>query len=115
MAGVQPRAVALTIQGQIARSDVVALCDDACALLERAGATLAIVDLGSARADAVTVDALARLKLAARRRGCAISFRNVPGELRALLAWSGLTDVLGDQAAAAARTAGTDARCPGRT
>ncbi len=111
----QARAVALTIQGQITRSDVEPLCEEACALLERAGARAAIVELACARADLVTVEVLARLRLAARRLGCEIKLRNAPEELRALLAWMGLADALEDRAPAAARTAGTDAPHRGRT
>jgi anti-anti-sigma regulatory factor len=42
-----------------------------------------------------TVDALARLVLAARRRGLELRVRNVPRELRELVELAGLTAVLG--------------------
>ena len=44
--------------------------------------------------DAVTVDALAKLQLAARRRGCRITLENASPELRELVAFMGLTEVL---------------------
>ena len=44
--------------------------------------------------DAVTVDALARLQLAAQRRGCRVRLRNASAELRELVAFMGLADVL---------------------
>ena len=45
-------------------------------------------------ADAVTVDALARLQLAARRQRCLIRLRGASDDLRALVAFMGLEDVL---------------------
>jgi hypothetical protein len=44
----------------------------------------------------VTVDALARLQLAARRRGCQIRLRYASAELLDLVAFMGLADVLPD-------------------
>ncbi|WP_343240976.1 MULTISPECIES: STAS domain-containing protein [unclassified Streptomyces] len=44
--------------------------------------------------DAVTVEALARLQLTARRLGSRIRLRNAGGRLRGLLALAGLRDVL---------------------
>ena len=44
--------------------------------------------------DAVTVDALARLQLAARRFGCPVRLRNASPELLRLVAFMGLEDVL---------------------
>jgi len=46
------------------------------------------------RADAVAVDALARLALAARRRGCGVCLCGASEELLALIALLGLADVL---------------------
>jgi anti-anti-sigma regulatory factor len=45
-------------------------------------------------ADLATIDALARLHLAARRAGLELRLRNVSAELRELLAFVGLDDVL---------------------
>jgi len=42
----------------------------------------------------VSVDALARLQLAARRHRCRIELRNASSELRDLIAFMGLEDVL---------------------
>jgi hypothetical protein len=44
--------------------------------------------------DAVTVDALAKLQLAARRRGCRITLEHASPELCELVAFMGLTEVL---------------------
>jgi hypothetical protein len=51
-------------------------------------------DVRAAVPDAATVDALARLQLAARRHGCELSLRHATPELRALIALMGLEDVL---------------------
>jgi ABC-type transporter Mla MlaB component len=64
------------------------------ALLEGSGAAIALCDVRGVQADAVTVDALGRLQLAARRHGCHVRLRGASDELRALLDFMGLTDVL---------------------
>ena len=46
--------------------------------------------------DAVTVDALARLQVAAGRLGCTVRLRNASAGLRELVALMGLRDVLTD-------------------
>ena len=83
------------IWGPIARDDLPGLCDRVCALLGESGA-VAGCDVGGVGVDAVTVDALARLQLAARRRGCRIRLRNASIELRELVELMGLSDVLAD-------------------
>jgi hypothetical protein len=44
--------------------------------------------------DAVTVDALARLQLAAQRHGCQVRLRHASDELLQLVAFMGLAEVL---------------------
>lgn len=90
----QPPAFAIT--GPIARADLPGLCERVCRLLERSGATVASCDVRGVEADAVTVDALARLQLAARRHGCRVRLRNACPELVELVAFVGLGDVLTD-------------------
>jgi anti-anti-sigma regulatory factor len=58
------------------------------------GATILEWDLRGVPADAVAVDALARLQLAARRHGCELRLRNASPELRELIAFMGLQRVL---------------------
>ena len=82
------------IWGPIARSDLPGLCERVCALLATSGDGLALCDVSGVDVDAVTVDALARLQLAARRRGCRVRLRNASGELLELVAFMGLADVL---------------------
>jgi ABC-type transporter Mla MlaB component len=94
MAASPPSTVTFAIKGPIARSDLPALSERVCRLLDRSGAAIAICDVTSVRVDAVTVDALARLQLAARRRGCRIQLLHASADLRDLLAFMGLEDVL---------------------
>jgi ABC-type transporter Mla MlaB component len=91
-----PRTVAFAIGGPIARADLPGLGDRVCALLAAAAADVAFCDVAGVAADAVTVDALARLQLAARRAGCQVRLRHASDELRELLAFMGLRDVLPD-------------------
>ena len=86
--------VAFTITGPIVHSDLPGLCDRICALLERSAAVVALCDVGGVEPNAATVDALARLQLAAKRRGCRVHLRNASGELMELVAFMGLEDVL---------------------
>jgi ABC-type transporter Mla MlaB component len=55
-------------------------------------------DVAALAADVGTIGRLARLQLTARRQGCQIDLRNVSNELRDLLAFVGLADVLGVEA-----------------
>ncbi|HUQ23328.1 MAG TPA: STAS domain-containing protein [Gaiellaceae bacterium] len=84
------------IWGPIARDDMPGLCDRVCAVLSGSDTGLAECDVSSVRVDAVTVDALARLQLAARRQGCRVRLRNASAELVELLDFMGLTEVLTD-------------------
>jgi ABC-type transporter Mla MlaB component len=65
-----------------------------CALLRASNAELALCDVRGVEVDAVTVDALARLQLAARKYGCRVLLRGACSELRELVAFMGLSDVL---------------------
>ena len=87
--------VTFAIRGPITRADLPGLCDRVCALLERTNATAACCDLSSVvEVDVVTVEALARLALAARRRGCRMRPLGASPELVALVELLGLGDVL---------------------
>lgn len=94
MAASPPSTITFAIWGPIARGDLPGLCDRVCALLTESGATLAVCDVAGVAVDAVTVDALARLQLAARRQSCRIQLRHASEQLRELLAFMGLEDVL---------------------
>ena len=94
MAPVTPRVLELAVYGPIARSDLPGLCDRVCALLGSSGADVALCDVRGVEPDAVTVEALARLQLGARRHGCEVRLRNASDELLELVGFMGLRDVL---------------------
>ena len=84
------------IEGPIARADLPGLCDRVCGLLERSEAVVAYCRVTGVEPDAVTVDALARLQLAAHRHGCQVRLVDASDELLELVAFMGLRDVLAD-------------------
>jgi ABC-type transporter Mla MlaB component len=94
MATTGRRVIAFTIRGPIARADLPGLCDRVCALLGESAADVAECDVSGVQADAVTVDALARLQLGARRHRCRVRLHGATDELRALVRFMGLDDVL---------------------
>ena len=89
-----PSTIVFAIDGPIARADLPGLCDRVCATLQRSRPEVALCDVQGVDVDAVTVDALARLQLAARRHGCTVRLRNASSELLELVAFMGLRDVL---------------------
>ncbi len=112
--------VAFTVHGPLEREDLAGLYDRICTLLENSAALVAVCDVDGVAADAVSADALARLALAARRRGAQISLRGASPALRALIDFMGLTNVLPEAPAMppggeADRTAAAAARARGRT
>ncbi len=84
------------IWGPIERDDLPGLCDRVCALLHARGPGEACCDVTGVSPDAVTVDALARLQLAAKRLGCRVRLANASQELRELIAFMGLPPRLDD-------------------
>ena len=94
MGGSASNQVALTIHGPIARADLPGLCERISALLAESRADLALCRVCDLEPDAVTVDALARLQLAAKRTGCRVRLYGGSKELCALLEFMGLADVL---------------------
>ena len=96
MSASAPQSIAFAIWGPIARDDLPGLCDRVCALLRAGRPEVALCDVRSVPADAVCIDALARLQLAARRHGCQVRLRGASDELRELVGFMGLADVLPD-------------------
>ena len=94
MSTTEPRAIAFTIHGPIARADLPGLCDRVCAVLCEERPDVAYCSVAGIEPDAVTVDALARLQVAAQRHGCRVRLRGASAELRGLVAFMGLDDVL---------------------
>ena len=86
-------AVTFAIEGPITRADLDRLSCRICALLEEHDADVAYCEVRG-DLDAVTVDALCRLQLAAKRRGCKVRLKNATGPLLDLVAFMGLKDVL---------------------
>jgi len=96
MAVPAPPTVAFAIGGPILRSDLEGLCERVCRVLARSGAGVVLCDVRGVEPDAVTVDALVRLQLAARRRACQVRLRGASPELLELVEFMGLRDVLPD-------------------
>ena len=85
----------MLIGGPIARDDIPALCERVHALVEACDADPVPCDVGGLdEPDALTVDALARLQLTALRLGGRLGFEDACGELRDLVDFLGLADVL---------------------
>ena len=101
--------VQFAVHGPIARADLPGLCARVCRFLAEGSAAEIVCDVRSVGPDAVTVDALARLQLAAQRTGKRVRLENASSELLELVEFMALTDVLGD------RTAERDGSCRGRT
>ena len=96
MAARGPQTIVFAVGGPLARADLPGLCERVCALLEGSAADVALCDVSGVDPDAVTVDALARLALAARRHGCQVRLRHASSELLELLDFMGLRDVVPD-------------------
>jgi ABC-type transporter Mla MlaB component len=82
------------VRGPIRPADLPGLCRRVYAVLQASPARSICCDVSGVGADAVTVDALARLQLAARRWGCRVRLRNASPELLELVGFMGLSDVL---------------------
>jgi ABC-type transporter Mla MlaB component len=81
--------------GPVTRDAIPALCERARRLLEGCDAGPVACDVAAlAEPDAVTVDALARLQLTARRLGYRVELRRACEELEDLLSLTGLVGVL---------------------
>jgi len=94
MAASEAQTITFGLSAPIARADLQHLCECLCGLVDRTGADVALCDVSRLDPSAVTVDALARLQLAARRRGCEVRLRRPSKELRSLVDFMGLADVL---------------------
>jgi ABC-type transporter Mla MlaB component len=84
----------LIFGGPIARDEVNVVCERALALLERREVDPVVCQVGALDPDAVTIDVLARVQLTARRQGRRIELDGVSAELRELLVFVGLVEVL---------------------
>jgi ABC-type transporter Mla MlaB component len=86
--------IAFTVEGPISRDDLPGLYARLCSLLTESRPQVALCEVGGVEPDAVTVEALSRLQLAARHFGCKVFLCNASPELLELVAFMGLADVL---------------------
>ena len=91
------RTVKLVVRGPIERADLPGLSERVCAVFARNRGCEVCCDVSEVRSDAVTVEALARLQLVARRCECRVVLHNASVELRELVVLMGLADVLLDR------------------
>jgi len=87
--------ISFTVWGPILRGDIPGLSARVCRLLEGSKPDVALCEVCDvAVPDAVTVEALARLQLAAQRYGCRVKLSGASAELLELVAFMGLRDVI---------------------
>jgi ABC-type transporter Mla MlaB component len=89
-----PRTLILEVYGPLARSDLPGLYARTCRLLGEHEIDLVLCSVTRIAADAVAVEALARLQLAARRRGAKVRLHRASPELLDLVAFMGLREAL---------------------
>ena len=89
-----PLTIAVAIDGPLDPADLPGLSEVVRRLLHATRAPALLCDCGAAAADAVTIDALARIRLAACRAGASLELRHASVELRGLLAFAGLAQAL---------------------
>jgi ABC-type transporter Mla MlaB component len=83
------------VEGAITPDDIPVLCERLRGLMGRPGVTTVVCDMQRLEAaDGVAIEALARLQLAARRRGCRVVLRNASTDLLGLLVLAGLSEAM---------------------
>jgi anti-anti-sigma regulatory factor len=88
-------AILFAVGSTVTRADIPVLCADLADLLRGRTGEVVICDVaGVLRPDMVTVEALARLRVTARRHGRRLVVRGAGPGLRQLVALVGLTEVL---------------------
>jgi ABC-type transporter Mla MlaB component len=86
--------ISFVVRGPIARADLPGLCDRLRDRIAQQNATHVVCEISGLAADAIAVDALARLRLAAYLCRCSVSVEGWSEELQDLIAFVGLGDVL---------------------
>jgi ABC-type transporter Mla MlaB component len=86
--------ISFVVRGPIAHSDLPGLCDRLRDQIAQQNATHVVCEVSGLAAEAIAVDALARLRLEACRCGCSVSVEGSSEDLQALIAFVGLRDVL---------------------
>jgi ABC-type transporter Mla MlaB component len=88
-----PRPATIVVVGPVARADIPAFCHRARLLFAKCRPGSVICDVSALTdPDVVTVDALVRMQLTARRLGRQVRLRHACEELRELLAFLGLSE-----------------------
>ena len=87
-------AMVVEIAGRIDRADIPALCERVRLALEGSTGRFVVCDVRAVEPDCVAVDALARLQLTVMRLGRRLLLRDASPELRGLLRFVGMSEVL---------------------
>jgi len=88
------RPLRLQLPDPLTRADLPGLYKRTCLELSRDGPRHIEVDVGHVQIDAVALEAIGRLALAARRHGCSVSLQGADDALWELLDLAGLRDVV---------------------
>lgn len=112
-----PQTVAFAIRAPIAPADLPGLSERISAFLGECQAGVVLCDVWGLEPDAVTVEALCRIQVVARRHSCRVRLRRASAQLLELVAFMGLSEVLPDfqEGSPVGRTVGTESRYRGRT
>jgi ABC-type transporter Mla MlaB component len=94
MASSDQATIDVAIRGPLRRSDLAGLYARACAVLAANAGAVLLCDVIGIAVDAVAVEALARLRLGARRHDCTVRLRNAPPELIDLVCFMGLEQLV---------------------
>lgn len=89
-----PEPTLVRIRGPIARADLPGLCERVCAVLARSSGGTVVCDVSGIEPDAVSVEALARLQVGARRQDCRVRLEGASSRLRSVVELIGLAGVL---------------------
>jgi ABC-type transporter Mla MlaB component len=90
----QSETVHALIRGPLERRDLPGLYRRICAQLAATHGRTLVCEVAEVAADGVAIEALARLRLGARRHGCRVLIANAPAELDELIQLCGLEGVL---------------------
>jgi ABC-type transporter Mla MlaB component len=91
-----PQTVAFAIRGPIVLADLPGLSKRIDTFLCGCDAGFVLCDVRGLEPDALTVEALCRLQLVARRHACRVRLRHASAELVELVDFMGLSQVLPD-------------------
>ena len=87
-------ALVVTIRAPLRREDLPGLFTRVCGLLEADAPEVVLCDVSGHEPDLVAVEALTRLQLAARRRGCCVRLAGASSELLDLVGFLGFEAAL---------------------